>query len=353
MKLIQVHEVNSEEFLQAPFLIVNNLKMTFSAVFDAFENSEATLIFNSISELEISQLNDRVKKDKNHKIIFIAHVLYDYHAELIRLLKSIDISNMLFLVDNNKDQYLISELQIKDMNITKIDADQFLYLYKVKKNEYKINFSYSIKAILLQMYYLLLKVFLKPQQTAKDLYATYNFTFFYGKIKVFFINTAYQIRHASVMSGIKLFYSTKVSCIRSAHYVYRKSVFVANKIFYSIRHFSFMVLIRLFYGAKVGLIRSAYWILDQLNRLKIAFFICGEITFIKLISLVHYSKGYLIWLLYRLQWLLYRVQWLLYRVQWLLFRLYEFNMNYTFYPIRKIFWFLQFQFKKRILKNTL
>lgn len=349
MRLIQVHEVDSTEAASPSFFIMNGLKMTFSAVFESNENAESTLIFNSVSENELIGLSERVLRDNKHKVIFIAHVLYDYHSELIRLLKYVDISNILFFVDNSKDQFLISEQQINDLNVVKTNPDQFLYFYKSKQNDYKISFSYTAKTFLFQIYYMVLKLLLKPQQSVKDFYATYNFTFFYGKLKMFIINCAYRVRHFSVMSVIRSFYSIKVFLIRSAYFIHAKCIYCVNKIFYSIRHLSVMFFITLFYSMKVLLIRAAYFTYEKMYLFFNKLFYFSRHLFvmslIKLISFVHYAKGLFIWILYR-------IQWVIYGIQWVFFRLNEFNMNYTFYPIRKFYWFFVFQYNTRILKKN-
>jgi hypothetical protein len=304
------------EKTQAHQLYLDQQTFTFCTAFDFNRDTDVIVIFSQINRSELQAIANSISPEQ--QILFIGHILYDYVKEYRRLLDYFDQDQILVLADNGKNPFLISSSEALKID-TPGKVHVLNFIAQKSRSEKIINknkFKFLINFILFN----LLKLLLKPKQFIKDIYATYNFNFFYGGIKVFLIQSIYRIRHISIMSFVRTFYGFKVLFIRFGYYILDRGQYVISKKYYS------------------------------------------QILAIKTKSVTHRLMGFLIWIYFRiravvfkffdfLRWCLYRLQWVMYRLIELLFRIHEFNMNYTFYPLRKFFWFFKFQYQKRILKK--
>lgn len=334
MKLIHSQK-NSDLTGNHSVLSLNRKVYSFCSLSDYSDSAEFILIFNNLTESDYVLMTEYLQKNGSRivpqKILFVGHILFDYQKVLNKLISVVDHSLICVLVDNNKNPFLISE---KDIKLFKNISNNVLVYQGYGSLEKKDNHIFNVKVICKVILFQFLKFLLKPLQFFKDLHATYNFRYFYGKIKLLCINIYFEMRHISVMSAIRFFYGIKVFLIRSFHFIIATVKHLAMYIFFRIRHISVISAIRFFYGIKVLLIRLYFGIIRVTQYFGIKAFYFSKhmlsMSWIYFKAALGYFTGHLIWTYYRLH---------------------EFNLRYTFYPFRKFVWFVNFQYKKRILKK--
>ncbi len=411
-----------------PHFYFNENIFTCSSLFDYERTSDYILVFNSVNSENLTQLKQYLNENKNQKLLFVAHILFDYQKAIDSLLQVLDPDRVLVLVENHKHPFIVSENDIKELKLKDLKLENIL-VYNKKSIKKKTKVQIPFVVLLRYLLFFVIHILLKPKQFVNDFFATYNARYFYGQTKIIFVKLYFSIRHLSVMSMIRFFYGLKAILIRFFYWIIEKIKMLSLGGFYRIRHFTLMIpiylqrfyywivekvktwtlaffyglrhlavmsFIRFFYGIKVLCIRLYYWtsnyfkriilwiyfkarhlivisflriyysfhsslgylkifyiklyfsvrhiVVMGLIRLTVFFKIIGVFFYYRFLAISNYSRGALIWFYYR-------IMDLFNHSRNLFIRIYYFNLRYTFYPFRKIYWFLRFQYYKRILKR--
>jgi len=187
----------------------------------------------------------------------------------------------------------------------------------------------SVQRLMLAVLFVFKKIWLfalSPVQMTRVFFSKYNWRYISGMTKSFFAR--YNWRYISGMT--KSFFArynwryisgmTKSFFARyNWRYVWGKFRVSSIKLFYFTKHLAVMSTIKVYY--------FIYWLLTQTKGQSYRFLI-----FLRTLI----SNGYL-------------------KFYWQSVALWQafctFNKNYTFYPLRKTYWFVEYQFNKRIFKR--
>lgn len=400
ISLIENHEKPLDLTDQEPFLYFNEIRYKFCSAFEYRQQSDFVVVFNSMSAQQMSELKENLQKNPDQKILFVPHILFDYQSVLRELMSLVGVGRILVLVDNLKHPYIVSELEMLSCGILGLNSNHFL-VYTKKSMDTTANVTPQLFTFLKYSIYYFFKMILKPKQFIQDFFATYNLRFIFGKIKVFFITLFFSVRHFSVMSAIRFIYGLKVFFIRFFYWLVGTVKLTSLKLFYGVRHFFVMLPIyfrRLYYwvieifnkfiGLRVYLIRFYYWSVNRLNRIRDLYYY--GIRHVIVMSFVHVFYGTKVFLIRSFYWisgltklvairsyfmfrhalvmlfvrgsvavkvtlifLYYKFLAMINYSHGALIWFYYFNKKYTFYPLRKIYWFIEFQLNKRIWKRNL
>lgn len=285
INLIENHDKPLDFKGQEPFLFINEMSYKFCSAFEYHHQSDFVVVFNSMSANQMSELKGKLQQNPSQKILFVAHILFDYQSVLRDLLDLVGPERILILVDNLKHPYIVSENEILSAGIQGLSSNHFL-VYTKKSAIAKAKVTPQFFIFLKYSIYYFFKMILKPKQFVQDFFATYNLRFFYGKIKVFFVNMRvffiklfFLVRHFSVMSAIRFIYGSKVFFIRFFYWLVGTIKMTSIKIFYGVRHFFIMVPIylrRLFYWfieyVKLPIVRFFYWFRDVIKMTSLKIF---------------------------------------------------------------------------------
>jgi hypothetical protein len=141
----------------------------------------------------------------------------------------------------------------------------------------------------------------------------------YHTLKVILIKLAFSLRHMSVMTSLRLFHESKLFVIDA---------------YFKMRHMSVMTCIRLFYALKVVSIRLFFRIHGSSKIFIIkTYFRLRHLSVMTSLRLFHESKLLLIANFFKLRHFL------------------VMTFLFLFYPLRKLCWFLSYQYKTRIMRR--
>jgi len=282
------------------------------------------LYFIKASSQNLFELKQKMDQDLQFRIYLICHYFFNVFDEFKKLRDhDMDLSRVTFIVGADFDRSALHSKEYLKAKISEIKYNEVFY----SKSEFKIKKQSSRQRTWFQAYFLIqvLKIILSPLSYVKHIYQKAkisNFVWFLRfkeliSVVLYFLNELFQvrffIRHIVLMSGFKSF-----GLIVDSYQFLKRN---AMRLGYFIRHIVLMSGFKSF-----GLIVDSY---QFLKRNAIQALVAGYfIRHIVLMSL-YKSHGWSI-----------RIFYFSCHLMW----------NYLAYPLRKVFWFLQFQYNKRIKK---